>query len=61
MGQLLNFANGGIAIFDTGLFNNRENDKDKKSFIFKVDLEYPPKLHERVDGYQRFENNYHRA
>ena len=49
--QLLNYAEGLIAIFDTGLFNHRENEEDKKSFILEVDLEYPPELHERDDDY----------
>ena len=51
MGLLLNYADGRMAIFDTGLFNHRENKEDKKSYIFEVDLEYPPKLHERDDDY----------
>ena len=45
MGQLLNYADGYIAIFDTGLFNHRENEEDKKSFILEVELEYQPELH----------------
>ena len=49
--QLLNYADGRIAIFNTGLFDNRENEEDKKSFILEVDLEYPPELHERDDDY----------
>ena len=49
--QLLNYTDGRIAIFDTGLFNHRENEKDKKRFIFEVDLKYPPELHERDDDY----------
>ena len=40
MEQLLNYAEARIAIFDTGLFDHRENEKDKKSFILKVDLKY---------------------
>ena len=51
MGQLLNYADGRIAIFDTGLFNYRENEENEKSFIFYVDSEYPPELHERDDDY----------
>ena len=51
MEQLLNYADGRIAIFDTGLFDHRENEKDKKSFILEVDLKYPPELHERDDDY----------
>ena len=47
MELLLNYTDGGMAIFDTGLFDHRENEEDKKSFIFEVDLEYPPELHER--------------
>ena len=33
MGLLLNYPNGLMAIFDTGLFDHRENEKDKKNFI----------------------------
>ena len=51
MGQLLNYADGRIAIFDTGLFDHRDNEEDKKCFILEVDLEYPPELHERDDDY----------
>ena len=51
MEQLLNYAEGRIAIFDTGLFDHRENKKNKKSFILEVDLEYPPEQHERDDDY----------
>ena len=51
MGLLLNYEDGRIAIFDTGLFDHRENVENKKSFIFEVDLEYPPELHERNDDY----------
>ena len=51
MQQLLNYAQGRIAIFDTELFNHRENEEDNKSFILKVDLEYSLKLHERDDEY----------
>ena len=50
MGLLWNYADGRIATFDTGLFDHRVNE-DKKSFIFEVDLEYPPELHERDDDY----------
>ena len=39
METLLNYADGRIAIFDTGLFDHREHEKDKKSFILEVDLE----------------------
>ena len=46
MRQLFHYEDGRIAIFDTRLFNHRENEKDKKSFILEVDLEYPPELHE---------------
>ena len=49
MEQLLNYADGRIAIFDTGLFDHRFDDVDKKSFILEVDLEYPLELHERDD------------
>ena len=51
MGLLLNYADGRMAIFDTKLFDHLENEKDKKSFIFEVDMEYPPELHERDDDY----------
>ena len=51
MGLLLNYANGRIVIFDTKLFDNRENEEDKKRFILEMDLEYPPELHERDDDY----------
>ena len=47
----MNYADGRIAIFDTGLFDHRENKEDKKSFILEVDLEYPPELHEQDDDY----------
>ena len=47
----LNAADCRITIFDLGMFDNREIEKDKKSFIFEVDLEYPPELHERDDDY----------
>ena len=50
MEQQLNFADGRIAIFDLGLFDHRVL-YEKKSFIFEVDLEYPPELHERDDDY----------
>ena len=42
MEKLLNYAEGRFAIFDTGLFYNREKKKNKKSLILKVDLEDPP-------------------
>ena len=51
MGLLLNYADGRRAIFDTGLFDYRKNENNKKSFILEVDLEYPPELHERNDDY----------
>ena len=51
MGLLSNYADGRMAIFDTGLFDHHNNEEDKKSFIFEVDLEYPPELHERDDDY----------
>ena len=51
MGLLINYADSRIAIFDTGLFDHRENKEDKKSFILEVDLEYPPEMHERNDDY----------
>lgn len=48
---LLNYANSCIAIFDTWLFDLWENKEIKKSFIFKLNLEYLPELHERDDHY----------
>ena len=51
MEQLMNYADGRIAIFDTGLFDHRENEEDKKSFILEVDVEYQLELHERDDDY----------
>ena len=51
MGLLLNYADGCMTIFDTGLFDLRENEEDKISFIFEVDMEYPPELHEGDDDY----------
>ena len=51
MGLLLNYADCRIAIFDTGLFDHRENEEDKNSFILEEDLDYPPELHERDDDY----------
>ena len=51
MGQLLNYAEGRIAIFDTKLFAHWEDDDDKNSFIVEVDVEYPLKLNERDDKY----------
>ena len=47
----MNYADGRIVIFNTVLFDHRENEEDKNSFIFEVDLEYPPELHERDDDY----------
>ena len=47
---LLNYVDGRIAIFDLCLFNQRVMD-EKKSFIFEIDLEYPPELHDRDDDY----------
>ena len=41
MGLLLNYANGRMAIFDTKLFDHRENEEDKKSVILEVVLEFP--------------------
>ena len=46
MKQLLNYADVRIAKFDTGLFDYRVNEEDKKSFIPQLDLEYTPELHE---------------
>ena len=40
-----------MAIFETGLFDHRENEEDKKSFSLEVDFEYSPELHERDDDY----------
>ena len=36
MGLLLNYADGRIAIFDTGLYDYHKKEKDKKSFILEV-------------------------
>ena len=47
----MNYADGRIAIFDLGVFNHLVTDEEKKSFIFEVDLEYPPELHDRDDDY----------
>ena len=49
--QLLNYADGRIAIFITGLLAHRKNQEETKSFIFEVDLKYPPELNERDDDY----------
>ena len=51
MELLLNYADGRIDIFDLGLFNYRVTDDEKNSFIFEVDLENPPELHDREDDY----------
>ena len=51
MGLLLNNKTNRIAIFDSGLFDHRENENYKQSFIFDIDLEYSPKLHNRDDDY----------
>ena len=50
MEQTLNYEGGCIAIFDLCVFDHQVGD-DKKSFIFEVDLEYPPELQQRVDDY----------
>ena len=34
--QLLNYADGSISIFDTGLFDHKKNEKDKKSYILRL-------------------------
>ena len=47
----MNYADGRIAIFDTGLFDHQKNETDKTSLVLEVDFEYPPKLHERDDDY----------
>ena len=49
MGNLMNYADSRFAIFDTGLFDHRENEDNKGSFILEVDWKYPPELHERDD------------
>ena len=49
--QHLNYADGRITIFDTGLFDQQKNKKDKKSFILEVNLEYPPEVHESDNDY----------
>ena len=41
MGMLLNYADGRIAIFDTKLFDHRENEKDKTSLNFVGGLGVP--------------------
>ena len=46
MELLLNYADGRIAIFDSGLFDPLENKQDKNSFIIGTDLDYSPELHE---------------
>ena len=51
MGQLLNYADNRIAIFDTRLFYHREKVEIKESFILEVNLEYPAELHELDDDY----------
>ena len=51
MGLLLNYANGSMTFFDTGLFDNRRHKENIKSYIFEVYSEYPPELHELVDDY----------
>ena len=51
MKLLLNYADKRMAIVDTGLFDHRGKEEDKKSFIFEVDMEYPPELHERDNDY----------
>ena len=51
MELLLNYAHCRMVLFDTGLFDHLENEKDIKNFIFGVDLEYPPELHEHDDDY----------
>ena len=48
---LMNYADGRIAIFDLGIFNHRVTEEEKKSFIFEVDLQYPPEIHDRDDDY----------
>ena len=47
----MNYADSRIAIFDTRLFDHRENEDNKKSFILEMDLEYLPELHQRDDDY----------
>ena len=51
MELLMNYADGRIAIFDLGVFNHRVTDEEKKSFIFDMDLEYQPELHDRDNDY----------
>ena len=45
--QLMIYADGRIAIFNTKLLDYQENEKDKKYNIFKVYFEYHLELHER--------------
>lgn len=47
----VNYSDGRIALFDTWLFDNQENEEDKKRLILDVDFEYPPELYERDDDY----------
>ena len=49
MELLLNYSDGRMAIFDTGLFDHWENKKDNKSYILEMDFEYALELNER-DG-----------
>ena len=51
MELLMNYADGRITIFDLGIFNHRVTEEEKKSFIFEVDLKYPPELHDCDDDY----------
>ena len=51
MGLLLNYEDGRMAIFDTGLFDHKEKEEEKKSFIFEVKMKYPLELHERDNDY----------
>ena len=51
MKLLLNYTGGRIAIFDTKLFDHRENKEDKKSLSFEIDLQYPSEHHEQADDY----------
>ena len=51
MGLLLNYVDGRMAMFDTGMFDHRVNKEEKTSYILEVDLEYPTELHERDDDY----------
>ena len=45
MKMVSNYVDGLISIFDTGLFDHWEKEKNKK-FYFEMDFQYLPELHE---------------